>query len=70
MRGGVVTLRFDPKTVKTVLCGLSRHARRKAPSLPSSIRSRTPSDGSDGSFSPGASCEEIMLLASQQDSTR
>ena len=60
----MVILRFDPKTV---ICGLQR-ARRKAPSLPSSLRS---SDGSDGSFSRMAVlCEKLMSLVSQQDFMR
>ena len=50
MRGGEGYLAFRPKNGR-----LRTPARegRKAPSLPSSLRSANRSDGSDGSFSPG-----------------
>ena len=46
-------MRFDPKTVKTVLCGLQRTRGGRRLHCHHRFARALASDGSDGSFSPG-----------------
>ena len=65
--GGGVTLRFDPKTV---LCGLQRARGGRRLHCHHRYARQIAAMAVMAASLPAASCEEIMSLASQQDSTR